>query len=76
MVELIVCILFFWLFFKAVGLVLKLSWGITKFIFSSVFTLLLALFLVCLFCVGGLVLLFPLGVIALTLWLLRAMITL
>jgi hypothetical protein len=72
MFEILISVLFFWLFFKALGLALKLTWGVTKFIVSALFTLALPLLLVCLFFVGGLVLLVPLGLVALAFGLLKA----
>lgn len=72
MFEILISVLFFWLFFKALGLALKLTWGVTKFIVSVLFTLALPLLLVCLFFAGGLVLLVPLGLVALAFGLLKA----
>ena len=72
MFEILISVLFFWLFFKAVGLALKLTWGVTKFIVSALFTLALPLLLVCLFFAGGVVLLIPLGLVALAFGLLKA----
>ena len=72
MFEIIITVLFFWLFFKAVGLALKLSWGITKFIVSALFTLALPLLLILLFFAGGLLLLLPLGLVALAFGILKA----
>ena len=72
MFEILISVLFFWLFFKALGLALKLTWGVTKFIVSALFTLALPLLLVCLFFAGGLVLLVPLGLVALAFGLLKA----
>ena len=72
MFEIIISILFFWLFFKALGLALKLTWGVTKFIVSALFTLALPLLLILLFFAGGVVLLVPLGLVALAFGLLKA----
>ena len=72
MFEILISVLFFWLFFKALGLALKLTWGVTKFIVSALFTLALPLLLVCLFFAGGVVLLIPLGLVALAFGLLKA----
>jgi hypothetical protein len=72
MFEIIISILFFLLFFKALGLALKLTWGVTKFIVSALFTLALPLLLILLFFAGGLVLLIPLGLVALAFGLLKA----
>jgi hypothetical protein len=72
MPELIITILFIWLFFKGLGLLLRLSWGITKFIVSLLFTIALPLLGFCLFFAGGLIILLPLGLVALAFGLLKA----
>lgn len=72
MLDLIITIVFFWLFFKAVGLAVKITWGITKCIASVLFTLALPLLIFCLFFAGGLLILVPLGLVALAFGLLKA----
>jgi len=72
MFEILITVLFFWLFFKAVGLALRMTWGITKVLASVLFTLALPLLLVCLFFAGGLLILLPLGLIALAFGILKA----
>lgn len=72
MLEFIVAILFFWLFFKAIGLALKMTWGVTKLIVSVLFTVALPLLIGCLLFAGGLVILIPLGLMALAFGLLKA----
>lgn len=72
MLDLVISVLFFWLFFKAIGLALKMTWGIAKLIASVLFTLALPLLLFCLFCAGGLLILVPLGLVALAFGLLKA----
>lgn len=72
MFEILIAVLFFWLFFKAVGLALRMTWGITKVLASVLFTLALPLLLVCLFFAGGLLILLPLGLIALAFGILKA----
>lgn len=72
MLEIIISILFFWLFFKAIGLTLRMTWGITKLIASLLFTVALPLLLGCLFFAGGLLILVPLGLVALAFGLLKA----
>ena len=71
MLDLIISILFFWLFFKAIGLALKMTWGIVKLIASVLFTLALPLLLFCLFFTGGMLILVPLGLAALAFGLLK-----
>lgn len=72
MLEIIISILFFWLFFKAIGLTLRMTWGITTLIASLLFTVALPLLLGCLFFAGGLLILVPLGLVALAFGLLKA----
>ncbi len=72
MLDLIVAILFCWLFFKAIGLALKMTWGITKFIASLLFTVAVPLLIICLLFAGGVVILIPLGLVALAFGLLKA----
>jgi hypothetical protein len=72
MLEIIISILFFWLFFKSIGLAVKVTWGITKLIASVLFTVALPLLLICLFFAGGLLILVPLGLVALAFGLLKA----
>ena len=72
MLDLIITVLFFWLFFKAIGLALRVTWGLTKFIASLLFTIALPLLIGCLLFAGGLVILVPLGLVALAFGLLKS----
>lgn len=72
MLDLIITVFFFWLFFKAIGLALKMTWGVTKFFASLLFTIALPLLGFCLFFAGGLLILVPLGLAALAFGLLKA----
>ena len=72
MLELIITVLFFWLFFKGLGLMLRLTWGITKFLASLMFTIALPLLGFCLFFAGGLIILVPLGLVVLAFGLLKS----
>ena len=72
MLELIMTVLFFWLFFKALGLALRMTWGIAKLLASLLFTIALPLLGFCLFFAGGLLILVPLGLVALAFGLLKA----
>ena len=71
MLELIITVLFIWLFFKGLGLLLRLSWGITTLVVSLLFTIALPLLGFCLFFAGGLIILLPLGLVALAFGLLK-----
>ena len=74
MLELIITVLFVWLFFKGLGLMLRLTWGITKFVVSLLFTIALPMLVFCLFFAGGLVILVPLGLLGLAFGLLKAIV--
>ena len=72
MFEIIVLILFCWLFFKAIGLAFKVAWGAAKVIAVLLSILALPILIVCLLFAGGLVLLLPVLLIAAAVWLLKA----
>ena len=72
MLELIITVLFFWLFFKALKLTVKMTCGITKLIASLLFTIALPLLGFCLFFAGGLIILVPLGLVAVAFGLLKS----
>ena len=60
MMELLVLILFCWLFFKAVGIVFRMAWGTAKIVASLLFAVAVPLLIVCLLFAGGVFLLLPL----------------
>ena len=64
MFEILVLVLFCWLFFKAIGLVFKVAWGAAKVIAVLLSVLALPLLIVCLLFAGGFVLLVPVFLIA------------
>lgn len=70
--ELLVSILFFWLFFKAVGLTFRIAWGVTKIIVSVLFAVALPLLIGCLLFAGGVVILVPVALVAVAFCILRA----
>lgn len=72
MFEIIVLILFCWLFFKAIGLAFKVAWGAAKVIAVLLSILALPILIVCLLFAGGLVLLLPVLLIALAFGILKA----
>ena len=72
MLELIITILCLGLFFKGLGMMLRLTWGITKFLASLMFTIALPLLGFCLFFAGGLIILVPLGLVVLAFGLLKS----
>ena len=65
MLEFFVIILFCWLLFRGVGLAFRITWGITKIVASLLLFLAVPLFVGCLLFTGGLVILVPLGLVAL-----------
>lgn len=71
MLELLVIILFCWLFFKAIGLAFKVAWGTTKIIASVLFAIAVPLLVVCLLFVGGIALLIPVALIGIAFGLLK-----
>lgn len=70
--ELVVVILFFWLFFKAIGLALSLTWGAAKILASLLFVIAVPVMFICLLFAGGIVLLLPLALIGGAVGLLKA----
>lgn len=72
MIELLFVIVFVWLLVKAIGLAFKLTWGLTKAIASVLMAIALPLLIVCLVFAGGIALLLPVGMIALSLGVLKA----
>ena len=72
MMDILITVLFCWLFFKAIGLAFKVAWGLTKFIASVLFAIAVPLLVFCLIFVGGLALLLPLALIGIAFGLLKA----
>ena len=63
MFELLVLILFVWLFAKAVGLALRVTWGIAKVAAVILFVLAVPALIGCLLVAGGIALLLPVALI-------------
>lgn len=63
MFELLSVIIFAWLLIKAIGLALKLTWGMAKIIAGILMVLALPMLIVCLLFVGGAVLIIPVAMI-------------
>lgn len=72
MMELLVLILFCWLFFKAVGLVFRMAWGTAKIVASLLFAVAVPLLIVCLLFAGGVFLLLPLALIGIAFGVVKA----
>ena len=72
MFELLAIVIFIWLMVKAAGLVLRLTWGLAKFLAGAVIVLALPVLVLCLVFAGGVALLVPLGMVAVTAGLVKA----
>ena len=72
MLEILFTVLFCWLFFKALGLALRMAWGTAKIIASLLFAIAVPLLGVCLMFAGGLVLLLPIALVGIAFGLLKA----
>ena len=74
MLDLLVVILFCWLFFKALGLASKVAWGSAKIIASLLFAVAVPMLVLCLIFAGGLLLLVPLALLGIAFGLLKAVV--
>lgn len=74
MLDLIVVILFCWLFFKALGLAFKAAWGTAKILASILFAIAVPMLIACLTFAGGIVLLVPVALIGIAFGLLKAIV--
>ena len=72
MFELLVLILFVWLFVKAIGLTVRVSWGLAKGIAVVLFALAVPTLFICLLVVGGLAILVPVALVAVAIGILKA----
>ena len=70
--ELIMIVLFCWLFWKCLGLAFRAAWGITKILAWVLFVLAVPMLIGCLLFAGGLLLLVPVAMVALAGLLLKA----
>ena len=59
MFELLTVVLFIYLFFKVLGLVFRMTWGLAKIAAGILITIALPVFILCFLFVGGMVLLVP-----------------
>ena len=74
MLELLAVVLFIWLFFRAAGLAVRVTWGVTKIVASLLFALAVPLLMLGLIFTGGLLLLVPVALIAIAFGLLKAVV--
>ena len=72
MFELFIIALFLWLLVKAIGLALKLTWGVAKIVASILIGLAFPVLIVCFIFVGGIALLAPVVMIAIAAAILKA----
>lgn len=72
MLDLIITVLFCWLFFKALGLTFRLAWGVTKIVAWLLFSIAVPMMVGMLMLAGGILLLVPLALVGLAFGLVRA----
>ena len=72
MFELLTIAIFIWLLVKAAGFSFKLTWGIAKVTATILIGVALPVLIICLVFVGGIVLLVPLGMVAIAAGILKA----
>ena len=72
MFELLTVVLFFYLFFKVLGLVLRMTWGLAKIAAGILIAVAVPVFIICFLFVGGVVLLLPVVLIGLMFGILKA----
>lgn len=72
MLEILLIILFGWLFMKGIGLALKLTWCAAKVAATILFILALPALIGCLLFAGGVILLLPVAMIAVAFAVLKA----
>lgn len=74
MMELLMTVLFCWLFWKALGLAFRAAWGVTKILAMLLFVLAVPMLIGCVLFAGGLLLLVPVAMVTLALGLLKAIV--
>ena len=72
MFELLVLVLFCWLFVKTIGLAFRVTWGLAKVVAVILFVLALPTLIGCFLVAGGILLLIPVALIGLAWGVLRA----
>ena len=72
MFELLVFVLFVWLFVKAIGLTFRVTWGLAKVIAVILFALTVPALFVCLLVIGGAAILIPVALVAAAFGILKA----
>ena len=74
MLEILLVVLFFWLFFKTLGLVFRVTWGLAKFAASLLFAVALPLMIALFLFAGGVMLAIPLVMVATAFLILKALV--
>ena len=74
MLEILVIILFCWLFFKVIGLAFRVAWGTTKILASLLFAVAVPMLIAGVLFAGGILLLLPLILVAIAFALLKAIV--
>lgn len=72
MFELLVMVLFVWLFMKVIGLTVRVTWGAAKVVAVVLFVLAVPTLFICLLVVGGMALLIPVALVATAFGILKA----
>ena len=72
MLELLTIIVFCWLSFKLLGLFFRMAWGAAKLMASLLFIIALPMLVLMLVFAGGMLLMIPLGLLALALGIVKA----
>ena len=72
MFELLVLILFVWLFVKAIGLTFRVTWGLAKITAVILFALAVPALFVCVLVIGGAAILIPVALVAAAFGILKA----
>lgn len=72
MIEILFSILAIWLFFKAIGLAFKLTWGAAKIAATILLTIAVPAFILLAIFVGGFILFLPVALIAAAIGLMKA----
>lgn len=72
MLELLITVMFCWLFFKAVGLAFRIAWGSARIIASLLFAIALPMLVAGLIFAGGLLLLIPVAMVSIAWGILKA----
>ena len=74
MLELLMVIVFCWLFFKALGLAFRAAWGTAKILASLLLAVAVPLLVICIVFAGGLMVLLPVALIGAAFGLLKKLV--